>query len=83
GDAALLFERVSGSSMPVLGNFLASPANVEAAFGLDRDGIRAAMTRAISAPIAPETVTDPACQQVVIRHSETPIDLGSLLPALH
>ncbi len=46
GDYALLFEHVIGSSTPVLGNFLASPANVMAAFGLDRDGVRAATGRA-------------------------------------
>jgi 2,5-furandicarboxylate decarboxylase 1 len=80
GDLALLFEAVAGATMPVLGNFLASPANVEAAFGMDRDGIRAAMSRAITSPIAPEIVADGPAQDVQITQG---IDLGALLPVLH
>ena len=53
GDRALLFENVVGSTMPVLGNFLASPANVEAAFGLDRNGVRAATTPPRGCPSRP------------------------------
>jgi 2,5-furandicarboxylate decarboxylase 1 len=79
GDRALLFEHVRGAAMPVLGNFLASPANVEAAFGMDRDGIRAAMSRAITAPVAPEVVGTGPAQEVQITSD---IDLGGLLPVL-
>jgi 2,5-furandicarboxylate decarboxylase 1 len=79
GDRALLFEQVAGASMPVLGNFLASPANVEAAFGMGRDGIRAAMARAITAPVAPEIVDAGPAQEVQITSD---IDLGELLPVL-
>lgn len=79
GDRAMIFEHVRGSSMPVLGNFLASPANVEAAFGRDRDGIRGAMARAITSPIPPVEVTDAPCQEVRITED---IDLGTLLPVL-
>ena len=80
GDRALLFEHVRGASMPVLGNLLASPANVEAAFGLDRAGIRAAMSRAITDPIPPRVVESGPSQEVC--HGPD-VDLGRLLPVLH
>jgi 2,5-furandicarboxylate decarboxylase 1 len=79
GDQALLFEHVRGATMPVLGNFLASPANVEAAFGFGRDGIRAAMARAITAPVAPEIVDGGPAHEVQITSG---VDLGELLPVL-
>ena len=79
GDRALLFENVIGSTMPVVGNFLASPANVEAAFAADRYSIRTAMQRAITDPIPPVFVDDAPSQTIRI---ERDIDLGSLLPAL-
>lgn len=79
GDHALLFENVIGSSMPVLGNFLSSTANVEAAFGLDRYGIREALSRAMTNPIAPEMVTGAPSQSTQITAD---IELGDLLPAL-
>jgi 2,5-furandicarboxylate decarboxylase 1 len=85
GDRALLFTEVKGSTMPVLGNFLASPANVMAAFGLDRDGVRAAMTRAITAPLAPEIGESPPCQEHVLRAGPggEGLELGELMPVLH
>lgn len=79
GDRALLFERVAGHTMPVLGNFLASASNVEAAFGLDRRGIRAQMRAALAAPISPRRVDRGACQEVV---RTAGIDLGRDLPVL-
>jgi 2,5-furandicarboxylate decarboxylase 1 len=79
GDRALLFENVVGSSMPVVGNFLASPANVEAAFGVDRYGVRAAMTRALTEPVAPVMVDSAPSQTVRV---DRDIDLGSFLPVL-
>ena len=48
GERALLFDRVKGSTVPVIGNLLASTTNVEAAFGTDRHGVRDAMQRAIA-----------------------------------
>jgi len=79
GDRALLFDRVKGSTMPVLGNVLASPANVEAAFGRDRHGVREAMGRAISDPLPPEVVEHGPARDVVITDN---IDLGTRLPVL-
>ncbi len=80
GDRALLFEQVKGSTMPVVGNFLASPANVEAAFGTDHLGVREALTRAMTSPVPPEVVADGPAQEVRVTSG---IDLGQLLPVLH
>lgn len=79
GDRALLFESVTGHSMPVIGNLLASPANVESALALDRDGIRDAMGRAITSPTSPVWIDDAPGQAHVI---EPPLELGDVLPAL-
>jgi 2,5-furandicarboxylate decarboxylase 1 len=79
GDRALLFERVAGHRMKVLGNFLASPANAEAALGLDRRGIRERMRCAIAAPVAPMEVRSGPCQEVT---KTSGIDLGKDLPVL-
>lgn len=95
GDRALLFADVAhggeGSGpdtpdkpvMPVVGNLLASPANVEAALGLDRHGIRAAMVRALTDPVPPVTVAGAdAPSQRVVHRDPAAIDLGALLPVL-
>lgn len=79
GDRAVLFDRVGGSSMPVIGNVLASPANVEAVFGTDRVGIRRAMRRAITSPVSPQVVSDPPSQEHII---DGGIELGELFPVL-
>lgn len=79
GDRALLFDHVRGSTVPVVGNLLASPANVEAAFDGDREAVRETLRRAITAPIAPEVDGSGPAQEVVITSA---IELGDLLPAL-
>jgi 2,5-furandicarboxylate decarboxylase 1 len=82
GAEALWFEAVEGAAMPVLGNFLASPGNVTAAFGLDAHGVRAVLERAVAAPVAPERVGGAGsapCQAVV--HTAD-VDLGATLPVL-
>jgi 2,5-furandicarboxylate decarboxylase 1 len=79
GERAMLFERVAGATMPVIGNLLASPDNVLAAFGVDRDGVRAAMRRAITDPLPPAVVDAAPVQQVAHRAG---IELGDLLPVL-
>jgi 2,5-furandicarboxylate decarboxylase 1 len=79
GDRALLFERPSGCTIPVLGNFLATESNVHAALGMDRAGVRAAMARGITDPIAPELVERAPVQDVVYTED---IDLETLLPVL-
>lgn len=80
GDQALLFTSVQGSDLPVVGNLLASPANVEAAFGGDRDLIRGAMARAITAAMEPAVIDGGPVHDVVVTEG---IELGELLPVLH
>lgn len=79
GDRALLFERVDPGTMPVLGNFLSSEANVEVAFGLDRTGLRRLLDGALATPIPPEVVARPPVQEHVHRGD---FDLGAILPVL-
>jgi 2,5-furandicarboxylate decarboxylase 1 len=79
GDRALLFDHIAGCDTPVIGNLLASPANVEAAFGTDRHGIRRSMRQAISAPIPPAVGDAAPSQEIEIT---TAIELGVLLPVL-
>ncbi len=79
GDKALLFENVAGSSMPVLGNFLASRKNCEAAFDLDATQIRQFVELGLGTPIAPERAASVPSQQRIHRDG---IDIGSLLPVL-
>lgn len=79
GGPALLFERVERHDMPVLGNFLASPANCEAAFALDAAGIRSLVERGLTQPVPPVEVAEAPCQEV--RHGGA-CDLGAALPVL-
>ena len=80
GDRALLFTRVSGYEVPIVGNFLASSANCEAAFGTDFRGIRALVSRSLSAKgIAPEVVSTGPARDVV--HQEN-VDILAHVPAL-
>ncbi len=79
GDRALLFEKVAGSSIPVVGNLIASQANCEAAFGMDVRQLRDAMQRALDTPIPPREVAHGACQEVVLTER---IDLTETLPVL-
>jgi 2,5-furandicarboxylate decarboxylase 1 len=79
GKQALLFSDVVGSELPVIGNLLSSKENCEAAFGLDFNGIRGIVQRAMGGPLKPELVTDAPVQEVVLR---TGFDITKLLPAL-
>jgi 2,5-furandicarboxylate decarboxylase 1 len=80
GGPALLFTAVDGYAMPVVGNLLACQANCEAAFGIDFNGIRGFITRALGAPQPPVVVEKAPAQERVVTEN---IDLGRLLPALH
>ena len=55
GGPALLFAAVDGYDMPVIGNLLSCQANCEAAFGIDFDGIREFVGRALGSPQPPES----------------------------
>lgn len=80
GDRALLFTTVSGYGVPIVGNFLASSANCEAAFGTDFRGIRALVSRALSGKeIPPEVVPTGPSRDVI--HQED-VDVPTHVPAL-
>jgi 2,5-furandicarboxylate decarboxylase 1 len=79
GDTAIYFPEVRDHAMPVVGNFLASQPNCEAAFGTDFRGIRKMVSRGLANSIAPVLVEDGPCREVQILEN---IDLGVSLPAL-
>jgi 2,5-furandicarboxylate decarboxylase 1 len=79
GGPALLFSKVAGTDMPVIGNLLSCQANVEAAFGVDFRSVRQFVGRAMGDPKPPVLVERAPAQQQV--HTEG-IDLARLLPAL-
>jgi 2,5-furandicarboxylate decarboxylase 1 len=80
GGPALLFTAVDGYDTPVIGNLLSCQANCEAAFGIDFNGIRSFVGRALGEPKPPVLVEKAPAQQHV--HTKD-IDLARLLPALH
>jgi 2,5-furandicarboxylate decarboxylase 1 len=80
GGPALLFTAVDGYDLPVIGNLLSCRENCEAAFGIDFNGIRAFIGRALGAPQPPVLVEKAPVQQHV--HTDG-IDLARMLPALH
>ncbi len=79
GGPALLFSKVNGHDMPVIGNLLSCQANVEAAFGIDFRGVREFIGRALGEPKPPVLVERAPAQEQVHRKN---IDLGTMLPAL-
>src|SRR6478735_3316199 len=80
GGPALLFSAVDGYDMPVVGNLLSCQANCEAAFGIDFNGIREFVSRALGSPQAPVLVEKGPAQEHI--HTDD-IDLARMLPALH
>jgi 2,5-furandicarboxylate decarboxylase 1 len=80
GGPALLFTKVDGYDTPVVGNLLSCQANCEAAFGIDFNGIREFIGRALGAPKPPVLVERAPAQEHV--HTRD-IDLARMLPALH
>ena len=79
GGPALLFSKVDGTDMPVVGNLLSCQANVEAAFGIDFRGVREFIGRALGEPKPPVLVERGPAQEHV--HTDN-IDLARMLPAL-
>lgn len=79
GEKALLFSQVKGFNMPVMGNFLCSQANCEAAFGMDFRGIRGLIGRALGNPLDPEVLDRAPWMENV--HTRD-IDVGAVLPVL-
>jgi 2,5-furandicarboxylate decarboxylase 1 len=78
GGPSLLFPRVKGHNMPVLGNMLSCRENCEAAFGVDYKGIRQFVGRALGNPVPPVLVGKAPVHENVHRE----FDLGKLLPIL-
>jgi 2,5-furandicarboxylate decarboxylase 1 len=79
GDKALLFPKVEGHSVPVIGNLLCCKENCESAFGADFRDIRNFVDRAIGGPIPPRVVDKAPSQDVVLTKD---FDVRKLLPAL-
>jgi 2,5-furandicarboxylate decarboxylase 1 len=79
GGPALLFTNVRGYGIPVLGNFLASQENCEAAFGADFSAIRDFVGRGLGAPLPPELVRSAPVHDSIITEG---IDLGAMFPVL-
>jgi 2,5-furandicarboxylate decarboxylase 1 len=79
GGPALLFSKVTGHDMPVIGNLLSCQANVEAAFGIGFRGVREFVGRALGDPKPPVLVERAPVQEKVHTNG---FDLGKMLPAL-
>jgi len=78
GGPALLFSNVEGYDIPVVGNFLSTQENCEAAFGVDFRVLRDFVGRALSNPKPPLVVTNAPVQTHIHRST----NIGALLPAL-
>jgi len=78
GGPSILFPRIKGHAMPVLGNMLSCKENCEAAFGTDYMGIRQFVTRALGNPVPPVRVAKAPVHENVLRE----FDLGKVLPIL-
>ena len=70
---ALLFENVKGSTIPVVGQLLASDRRIALALGLSQRNVFEETVRRASAPIAPRRVSAGACQEVVLEGAEVDI----------
>jgi 2,5-furandicarboxylate decarboxylase 1 len=79
GAEALLFPKVKGHSIPVIGNLLCSQANCEVAFGVGYREIREFLARAMGNPVLPERLTHAPCQEHVLKDN---FDIGRLLPVM-
>jgi len=80
GDVGFLFENVKGFSMPVACDLQASPSTVQTVFGLDADGVRAVMDRAMTRPL-PYRLVDGGPAHDVVRLGKD-IDVERQLPVL-
>lgn len=79
GGPSLLFPRVKGYDVPVIGNVLSCKENCEAAFGMDYRGIREVVGRALGNPMPPRLVENAPVHERVYRDD---FDLGRVLPVL-
>ena len=70
---ALLFENVKGSTIPVVGQLLASDRRVALALGLSQKNVFEETVRRASTPIAPRRVSAAPCQEVVMEGADVDI----------
>jgi 4-hydroxy-3-polyprenylbenzoate decarboxylase len=70
---ALLFENVKGSTMPVVGQLLASDRRVALALGLSQKNVFEETVRRASAPITPRRISAGPCQEIVMEGAEVDI----------
>jgi 2,5-furandicarboxylate decarboxylase 1 len=79
GGPALLFPKVKGHALPVIGNLLSCRENCEAAFGADYHAIRGFVARALGNPLPPVLVPSAPVHEHVLHEG---IDLGRMLPVM-
>jgi UbiD family decarboxylase len=70
---ALLFENVKGSTVPVVGQLLASDRRVALALGLSKKNVFEETVRRASTPITPRRVSAGPCQEVVMEGTDVDI----------
>jgi len=70
---ALLFENVKGSTIPVVGQLLASDRRVALALGLSKKNVFEETVRRASTPITPRRVSAGPCQEVVMEGPDVDI----------
>ncbi len=73
---ALLFEKVKGSTIPVVGQLLASDKRVAMALGLSQENVFEETVQRAGHPISPRLVAKGPCQEVIMEGSE--VDLTKL-----
>jgi 2,5-furandicarboxylate decarboxylase 1 len=76
---AILFSKVDGYEVPLIGNLISCQANVEAAFGVDFRSLREFVTRAMGDPKPPVMVERAPAQEHV--HTKN-FDIGRMFPVL-
>jgi 2,5-furandicarboxylate decarboxylase 1 len=79
GGPAILFSKVDGYEVPVVGNLISCQANCEAAFGVDFRNLRDFVARAMGDPKPPVMVDKAPAQEHV--HTKD-FDIGRMFPVL-
>lgn len=70
---ALLFEKVKGHTIPVVGQLLASDRRVALALGMSRENVFDETVRRAGTPIAPRLVSKGPCQDVVFEGADVDV----------
>src|SRR4029078_529792 len=70
---ALLVENVKGSTVPVVGQLLASDRRVALALGLSKKNVCAETVRRATKPIPTRLIANGLCQEVVMEGSEVDV----------